>query len=230
MDQPKRGPDRLARFYTAKSGQIRPELLAGRTTRSFMEEARTTSLRTLIERTVIAFVPPQLPVRHDTLAATHILCALQAAGGFTLGARVEASTDEPTAFIVGFCTNDRRGAWSALFGAVNFQSDSVATSRSRVGVFRTSGGSWWLGRNYQAVMATGVTFRMVSAKDPARTPMRALFGSWVGSFEGQLNTRHLLALTDDHPELSVQTLDVETTRSVDPEDATLRLRGSLIFE
>ncbi|HZI44798.1 MAG TPA: hypothetical protein VFD53_06250, partial [Ilumatobacter sp.] len=128
----------------------------------------------------------------------------------------------------GFCTNDSRGAWAGIIGALNFSSDSLVTSRTSVGVFHTHGASWWLGQNFAAAASTGVTFRMIT--DRPTVPVRSLFGSWVGQFGGQLVHRHLLALTDDHPELSVQTLDAEATRSIDPDDAQLRLRGSLIFE
>jgi hypothetical protein len=55
MDIPKRGPDRGARFFEAKSRSSPPAALAGRTTRSFMDEAHTSSLRTPIQGTVTAF-------------------------------------------------------------------------------------------------------------------------------------------------------------------------------
>jgi hypothetical protein len=228
VDPPKRGVDRLARFYQAKRRILRPEVLAGKTVRSFVEEAGTTSLRTLVTGTVVSFVPPMLPLRHGSVSCTHAVAALHATGGFTFGVRVEASTHDPVAVVVGCCTNDRRGAWTASIGALNFASDSLATSRSSVGVFHTHGASWWLERNFAAVATTGVTFGMVA--DLPNAPIRSLFGSWVGTFGGHLVHRHLLALTDDHPELSVQTLDVAATTSIDPDDAQLRLRGSLIFE
>lgn len=228
VDPPKRGADRLARFYQAKGWILRPEVLAGKTVRSFAEEAGTASLRKLVTGTVVSFVPPTLPLRHGSVSCTHAVAALRAGGGFTFGVRVEASARDPVAVVVGWCTNDSRGAWTVMIGALNFASDSMAASRSSVGVFQTHGASWWLGRNFASVASTGVTFRMVA--DRPDVPLRSLFGSWVGTFGGQLVHRHFLALTDDHPELLVQTLDVEATTSIDPDDAQLRLRGSLIFE
>ena len=228
MDPARRGADRLARFYQAKRWILRPEVLSGKTVRSFAGEAGTASLRTLIAGSVVSFVPPVLPLHHGTVRCTHALAALQASGGFTFGVRVETSTPDPVAIVVGFCTNDSRGAWAAIIGALNFSSDSVATSRTSVGVFHTYGASWWLGRNFTAAASTGVTFRMVTDRPSA--PLRPFFGSWVRQFGGHLVHQHLLALTDDHPELSMPTLDVEATQSIDPDDATLRLRGSLIFE
>ena len=62
MDPIKRGASRWSRFYHAKQGQLRPEQLQGRTVGSFLAEARTTSVRKLIEDTVVAFVPPVLPI------------------------------------------------------------------------------------------------------------------------------------------------------------------------
>ena len=226
----RRGDDRLARFYQAQWSRVPREVLAARTVRSFMADAHTTSLRTLIQRTVVAFVPPLLPLSQSPVNCTHAVTALEADGGFTLGAKVEATTSDPVAFILGFCTNDARGAWSAIIGALNFATDSMATSSTPIGVFHTLGASWWLGKNYSAVAATGVRFRIVSTLNPDRTPIRQFFGSWVRAFEGGINLRNILALTDDHPELSVETLDAESTSSIDPDDATLSLRGSLIFE
>lgn len=124
MDPPKRGADRLARFYQAKGWILRPEVLAGKSVRSFLEEAATTSLRTLVTGTVVSFVPPVLPLRHGSVSCTHALAALHASGGFTFGVRVEATTPDPVAVVVGCCTNDSRGAWTAIIGALNFASDS----------------------------------------------------------------------------------------------------------
>ena len=228
MDPPRHGADKLARFYQAKSWILPPELLSGKTVRSFAAEAGTTSVRTLIAGSVASFVPPALPLHHGPVRCTRALAALHASGGFTLGVRVETSTLDPVAIVIGFCTNDSRGAWTALIGALNFSSDSLVTSRTSAGVFHTHGASWWLGQNFAAAAATGVTFRMVT--DRPTVTVRSLFGSWVGQFGGQLVHQHLLALTDDHPELSVQTLDAGATTSIDPDDAQLRLRGSLIFE
>ncbi|HYI34604.1 MAG TPA: hypothetical protein VEX88_14175 [Glaciibacter sp.] len=228
MDPPKRGADRLARFYEAKRRILPPDVLASKPLRAFMREAGTTSLRTVITGTVVSFVPTALPLQDGSVSCTRAVMAIHASGGFTVGVRVQTSTPDPVAVIVGCCTNNARGAWTAIIGALNFTSDSFATSRTREGIFQTHGASFWLGRNFAEVARTGVTFRMIANRP--ETPIRALFQAWVRTFEGHLVHQNILHLTDDHPELSVQTLDVAATTSVDPDDAQLRLRGSLIFE
>lgn len=228
MDPARRGADRLARFYQSKRFDLPDDAVRGRAVRSFAEEAGTTSVRRLITGRVVAFVPPGLPLRHGTVACTNAVAAVHASGAFTLGVRAVSSHRDPVALIIGCCTNDARGAWTALVGALNFAADSLATSQGSIGVFHATGSSWWLARNFAGVAASGVTFRMVTA--PPTASMRSLFETWVLQFGGQLVHRHLLALTDDHPEPSTQTLDPEATTSIDPEDAQLRLRGALIFE
>ncbi len=232
MDPIKRAPARLKRFYQLK----RRDLLAlgadpsGMTTRSFAAQTHHSSLRALMDASLVSFVPPVLPLTDGLVTCTHALAVFGSSGRFQLGARLETASDAPTLFfIMGFCTNDDVGHWSFRPGALNYHEDSPYTSRSRVGTLTVEGFSTWLSENYTDAVSRGVTFRLYSSADLAMNVPTHHLPAWIKKFNGDPHPSRIMHLTD--------TLDrqgwgpqFETNLSAIGNDGTLSFNTSLLFE
>jgi hypothetical protein len=147
-----------------------------------------------------------------------------------LNAQVQAQTQMPVAFVVGFSINEPR-YFGFLFGALNFSGGptQVSSPASQAAV-SAIGASMWLGENFESACRQGVTFRIVSTPD-MKGSARGLVHAWMSKF-GQPLYRPMSLLDDGSdtdawgaPPGSGSLLD-----DVDSDDSGLSFSVSLNFE
>ena len=234
MDPVKRAPARLRRFYEFKRRELGADQLSGMTTRSLAAQTHQSSLRALMDASLVSLVPPVLPLTDGLVTCTHALAAFGSSGRFQLGARLETASDAPTLFfIIGFCTNNDEGRWSFLPGALNYGEETPYTSRSPVGAFSVEGGSTWLRENYAEAVSRGVTFRLYSSADLAMNVPTHHIPAWIKKFNGDPHPSRIMSLTDTlkqswGPQFETSSPNVSAVEGDD--DGTLSFGASLVFE
>jgi hypothetical protein len=148
-----------------------------------------TSLRQIIDDTVVAFVPPFLPISSGNLTCDNALVQFSrdefGECFWTLNVHVQTFDDNtPTVFVFGFTT--KRGYWGGFIGAVNFpgseNSKSDAVSATASATVSGWGVSRWIPANWSAAIQEGVEFRLFADTDLTGTTSD-LLGQWLKTFD-----------------------------------------------
>ena len=232
MDPTKFGPDRLRRFYQVQRRGPNHAKVPGMTVRDFLTGSPHRTLSGLIRDTVTAFVPPQMPLRSGPVTCTGATVTLARDGYFHIGGRLETSTNEPVAVILGCClNNDHR--WAVLIGALNYEHDTWATSRSKFAVLGRDDASLWLKDHYDGAVAQGMTIRLHHETD-LKKPLRDFVGGWIRTLGGvRLDPLKMFSMTDiwdDQPPSPLEKSADDAYVKATEEPETLSLEVSLVFE
>ena len=186
MDQVKRAASRLRRLQralapTSSIEAHRAYLQAPFSVRPFLNRPWVLSLRKTIDDTVVAFVPPNMPLSDSRITCSDALVEYRSSGHWTLNARIEASGRAPVVFVIGFMTN-QRGYFGGLIGAVNFAGTrAFAVSPTNTVTISAPGFSKWIQKTYGAAVAEGLTIRIHSSVN-LQAPIRSLAQQWAGQF------------------------------------------------
>lgn len=237
MDPFKRGPLGLRRFFRAHE-LLGPEdaRRPGGSVREFATEAREHDVRTLIQRKVVTFVPPSLPLADANIQCTNAIVELirtgKPLGMLRIAADIKTDKQQKVAFIIGFATN-KDAYWVSMFGALNFDlMKRGALSTGNTLLAYGHGDSAWLERNFHLAREHGVTFRILSTTDMSASP-RALLAQWCGKFGQPLGRplgRYDMSEEDAWPEAPQISGGESAERGGDDDDNTLSVRVRLIFE
>ena len=187
---------------------------------------RGARLRSMIDDTVVAFVPPSLPLVSDPgIIVTDALAQLSSDGGWAMWIRVEAVHPVPTFFLAGISTTH-----SAHWGGMGQVLNDSGNPNARV--FFTLGASAWIAANYGAAAAEGVTFRAVSTTNLDGS-LHDIAVVWRDSFDQGLGRAFSLIDTDKNYYYEQQAAaGIGESEALDdpPDDDRLSFGVSLRFE
>ena len=192
MDAVKRAASRLRRMQGVLASNYSPTIYDQPfRAREHAIPGKGAWLRSMIDDTVVAFVPPSLHLVGDAgIIVTDALAQLSSDGQWALWMRVEAVHPVPTFFLAGISTT-LSGHWGGMGGVLNDSGNPNAR------VFVTYGASAWLAANYGAARADGVTFRAVSTTDLGGR-LHDIAVVWSQSFDQGLGRAFSLIDTDEN--------------------------------
>lgn len=189
MDPFKRGPNGLRRIFRAHA-RLPPDdpRRPGGGIRELVSPSDEGSVRTLLQRTVATFVPPQLPLADPYASCSQLIAVLTHTtgplGGLQLVAEVSTHLSTKVAFFLGFATNVDE-YWACMAGGLNFgeeaREERGVLAKGNSGLFWGTGASAWLGRDFAKAREHGVTFRLLATDNMDSDP-RNLLKWWMEKF------------------------------------------------
>jgi hypothetical protein len=200
MDQVKYAASRLRRLqwwlaYGEGNPSFREDLRKPFSVLSLVTRPGALQLRKTIDDTVVAFVPPSLPLITPDLTCSHVLVEFVKNRWWRLTARIETLVRTPVIFVIGFVTN-KHGYFGFLIGALNYDGpETDVSSSSSAATVTVYGVSQWIQDKYDTARGEGVTFRIHSSTD-LHSSLRSLFQEWAATFDSELYRPFSLLDTD----------------------------------
>jgi hypothetical protein len=213
MDVVKRAATRLRRLQASLTPKSRTPPPQGPFSALAISGGRT-SLRQIIDDTVVAFVPPILPIISGTLTCDAALLEFYRPGfgadltnredidycSWTLNVHVQSSDTAPTIFCFGFTT--KRGYVAGFIGAVNYAPAAKGSKSDKLSATPSAtcsvwGPSPWIANHWSAAVQEGVEFRLLSSTDLEGT-IESFTHEWERTFD--VEWHRALNMFDDDTE------------------------------